>query len=170
MTLIDDEVAEFEWTLFINVLSKVRTITALELRTQGGHRYTQALELLNAAPQLQTLKFVLRGIWYQEIHANDEVADIFLELLTRLENIRELLMMVTGHPDTISDAVDYMLTKVGVPRRTQMRVTVYDSTERKAIAKWDGVILRDNGIFNVKEIGQVASVLKNIDTDRTNIV
>ncbi|KAJ3912494.1 hypothetical protein F5877DRAFT_72343, partial [Lentinula edodes] len=54
MTLIDDEVAEFEWTLFINALSKVRTITALELRTQGGHRYTQALELLNTAPQLQT--------------------------------------------------------------------------------------------------------------------
>ncbi|KAF8827305.1 hypothetical protein HHX47_DHR5000776 [Lentinula edodes] len=144
MTLIDDEVAEFEWTLFVNALAKVQTVTTLELQTQGGQPYTQVLEVLNAAPQLQTLKFVLRGIWYQPNHANEEAVDIFVELLTRLENIREIVVMVTGHPDAISDAVDYALTKVGLPRRTQMRVTVYDSTERKAIAKWDGVILRDN--------------------------
>ncbi|KAJ3909046.1 hypothetical protein F5879DRAFT_189922 [Lentinula edodes] len=144
MTLIDDEVAEFEWTLFVNALAKVRTVTTLELRTQGGQPYTQVLEVLNAAPQLQTLKFFLRGIWYQPNHANEEAVDIFVELLTRLENIREIVVMVTGHPDAISDAVDYALTKVGLPRRTQLRVTVYDSTERKAIAKWDGVILTDN--------------------------
>ncbi|KAJ3845815.1 hypothetical protein EV368DRAFT_90050 [Lentinula lateritia] len=113
MTLIDDEVAEFQWMLFVNALSKVRTITALELRTQGGHQYTQVLEVLNAAPQLQMLKFVLRGIWYQPIHANEEAVDIFVELLTRLENIREIVMMVTGHPDAISDTVDYALMKEG---------------------------------------------------------
>ncbi|KAH7873306.1 uncharacterized protein C8R40DRAFT_1070903 [Lentinula edodes] len=108
MTLIDDKVAEFEWTLFVNALSKVRTMTAFELRMQGGHWYTQVLKVLNAGPQLQMLKSVFRGIWYQQIHANDEVVDIFVELLTRLENIQEIVVMVTS-PDAISDAVNYAL-------------------------------------------------------------